>query len=118
MRAWIPWLAVVVMLIEGVVGSPTSSHGHVFGFDTLSSAASPTHGDHTHLTDCDADANNAGGEDRAPAQVCEPESCCPGELAEGLPASGWPRLRTHDPLTSSGAEAHHHAPADRPPRLS
>ncbi len=118
MRAWMPWLAVIALLITGVIGGPASSHGHVLGSEALSSAASPTHGDHGHLTDCDADANGAGGAHGEPPQVCEPESCCPGELAKGLPASGSPGLRAHDPLTSGGAAAHHNSPADRPPRLS
>jgi hypothetical protein len=118
MRGWMPWLVVVALLITSVIGGSSSAHGHVFASDALSSAASPTAADHAHLTDCDGEADGAGGEHRPPPQVCEPENCCPGELAEGLSASGSPGLRAHDPLTSGGAAAHHHVPADRPPRLS
>jgi hypothetical protein len=110
-----PWLVVVALLITSVIGGPTSSHGHVFASDASSSTASPTAADHAHVTDCDG---GAGGEHRAPAQVCEPESCCPGELAKALSAPGWPRLRARDPLASGGAAACRHSPADRPPRLS
>ena len=113
-----PWLVVVALLITSVIGGPASSHGHVLASDAPSSTASPTAADQAHVTACDTDASIAGGEHRAPAQVCEPESCCPGELAKALWAPGSPRLRAHDPLASAGAAARHHSPADRPPRLS
>ena len=112
-----PWLVVVALLITNVIGGSTSSHGHVFASDALSSA-SPIAAEQAHVTHCDGEADGASDEHRAPPQVCEPESCCPGELAKGLPASGSPGLRTHDPLTSGGAATRHQAPADRPPRLS